>query len=316
MEMDVKKISELLENSKSEYEFFSSLTRLYSEIFESREVRLKGKELIYELGRFFIVSDKKFATQSLRGLTPNRVIHLVNVFTERYGKYIRALLYSGGMDSYIAYHYLGKPRTFYFDLQHRYAKKEKIAVGSTIPTTLILKHVRLAEFEQPDANIPMRNLYLVMTLANFLAKKGFTRGSIYIVCQKGEMSIPDRSETFFSDINRIIKYYGPFNFDVVNPFPHMTKAQMVKWYKENVGDIDMLKRTVGCYSPTPEPCLACSACFRRNVAFAYNDIPLDGEAIKTWEGIKTYIERIKNKELDPDREQETVEVLRKWGYEI
>lgn len=316
MEMEEKKISELLENSKSEYEFFSSLVRYYSDLFESRDVQLKGKELIYELGRFFITSDRKFAVQSLKSLTPRRVIHLVDAFSERYGKYVRALLYSGGMDSFIAYHYLGRPRTFYFDLQHRYAKKEKMAIVRTIPTTFILKYLKLTEFEQEDANIPMRNLYLVMTLANFLAKRGFTRGSIYIVCQKGEMSIPDRSETFFSDINRIVKFYGPFNFDVINPFPHMTKAQMVKWYKETIGDIDMLKRTVGCYSSTPGHCLACSACFRRNVAFAYNDIPLDGEEIKSWEGIKTYIERIKRKELDPDRERETVEVLRKWGYEI
>ena len=92
------------------------------------------------------------------------------------------LLYSGGLDSYIAWEYLIRPKTIYFDLGHRYSTHEMKAVHKTIPDTLIDKSLHLGRWEKDDADIPMRNAFMIM-LASMYDKE------IVLVVQKGEMSI-------------------------------------------------------------------------------------------------------------------------------
>ena len=56
------------------------------------------------------------------------------------------LLFSGGIDSFVAWHYLNKPKTVYFNLQSRYSLREISVVKKLIPTTIIDNSLNLSEF--------------------------------------------------------------------------------------------------------------------------------------------------------------------------
>jgi 7-cyano-7-deazaguanine synthase in queuosine biosynthesis len=176
------------------------------------------------------------------------------------------LLYSGGMDSYIAWHYLGKPRTLFVDLGHRYRVKEVRAIRDTIPDTEIIPSLFIGQYEEDDANIPMRNLLLVMCAV----WEGANR--VWLIVQKDEMSIPDRSSIFLTTVGKFLGNLVSRSVFVATPFAEMDKTDMVKWYMENVGDVDFLLRTVGCFDSGVGHCGNCGSCFRRYVALKNNGI--------------------------------------------
>lgn len=80
------------------------------------------------------------------------------------------LLFSAGLDSFPAWHYLGQPPALYFDLGHRYAAQERAAIEALTQATgievTISDELRLGAWEAEDAIIPMRNVHLAMLAAN------------------------------------------------------------------------------------------------------------------------------------------------------
>ena len=100
----------------------------------------------------------------------------------------KILLYSGGMDSLIAWIYLDYPETLYVNLNHRYSQKELDCIEKLPPSPHLYESNYGLHFEDGDAHIPGRNLLLGMYAA---AMGG---DEIYLVAQKGEQSIPDRSK--------------------------------------------------------------------------------------------------------------------------
>jgi hypothetical protein len=80
------------------------------------------------------------------------------------------LLFSAGLDSFPAWHYLGRPPTLYFDIGHRYAHQERACLAELsracgIEVT-ISEELALGRWEAADAIIPMRNAYLAMLATN------------------------------------------------------------------------------------------------------------------------------------------------------
>jgi len=228
------------------------------------------------------------------------------------------LLFSAGMDSLIAYFYLNKPDMIYYRLGHRYEGKELRAL-TQIEDALKISIRRstmfyLEKFEHADAHIPFRNRLLVQGAAMEFpdAEK------IYLVAQKGEQSIPDRSPEFFNDMTNLISKEMERKVEVVNPFPHMTKTKMTEWYMQNVKDEKLLKMTVGCFASTDKHCGECGSCLRRSVALEANGIELDEmeKDIRKWEGIKEYITKMKAGKYDAERTEETLKVFKDWGYII
>ncbi|GAH54241.1 unnamed protein product, partial [marine sediment metagenome] len=101
------------------------------------------------------------------------------------------LLYSGGLDSFIAYHYIKKHGTsaipVYVKVGARYQNKELTAVEKTLPGTHILDGINLSNREEPNANIPGRNFHLCDTIAywyGYIAK--IKKLTMFLVTQLGE----------------------------------------------------------------------------------------------------------------------------------
>lgn len=183
-------------------------------------------------------------------------------------------LFSGGMDSLIAWEYLGRPNRLYVKMNHRYQREELEHIEDMhIPGSFFTSDLSvLGSFEKNDADIPLRNLYLAMVAVNL----GFS--TIWLVVQKDEMSIPDRTREFLNSSSDILSYLSKRTIKVDTPFENMDKTDMVKWYIDNGKDIDTLKDTWACYHPVKgDPCGNCGACFRRYVAFKENCIDPDYE---------------------------------------
>ena len=217
------------------------------------------------------------------------------------------LLFSGGLDSYIAWHYLNKPKTLYVDLGHRYAAHEIEMVQKLLPDTAIDTRLNLAQFEERDANIRLRNCFLVM-VASYYDK------DVVLVVQKGELNIPDRSVKFFNFYSDFLTDMWEQRVTVSTPFFHMTKTEMVRWYLDEGLDPDVLLSTRSCYSPDDNPCGNCAACFRRWVALINNDLSEEyTNDITKYSNIRDYIQKMNKGWYDKKRTKETFDALRKVG---
>lgn len=220
----------------------------------------------------------------------------------------KLLLYSGGMDSFIAWEYLNRPATLYVDLQHRYAKQEMDAIIDTIPWTIIDKRLSLKDQEDKDAHIPMRNAFLLMIAS-------FYNNDIVLVVQKGEMTIPDRSDKFFQSFGSWLSWMNNTTMKISTPFADMTKTQMVTWYLDSNLPIEMLLRTRSCFSNTSTPCGACAACFRRWVALQNNGLHENYLLpMLQWDGVKEYVTKMEQGKYDEMRTKETMQALEKAQY--
>jgi len=177
------------------------------------------------------------------------------------------LLYSGGMDSLIAYRWYHEPETLYVNLGTRYAGAEIEAVKKTLPDTTIINIPEMGRFELDNAHFPGRN--------SLLAWCGASVGGVRIilVTQKGEMTgTKDRTNAFFKQISHHLSYVFEREIIVETPFANIDKTEMVEWYLKSGGELDLLYKTIGCYRGAQRPCGNCSACLRRYVAFMNNGL--------------------------------------------
>jgi len=189
------------------------------------------------------------------------------------------LLFSGGIDSFVAYHYLNKPKTVYFDVQSRYTQRELEVVKRLIPSTIIDHSLDFSSREiGVNAYIPFRNLLLAAQAAKYA-------DTIYIVGIKGD-NVSDKNEEIFEEFSTLLTKLENRPIKVLSPFWEKTKSEIISWYlNDHKGNLGILLQTISCYAPkaTGSYCGRCPSCFRKwtalrangiNVPF-YNDALLD-----------------------------------------
>lgn len=219
------------------------------------------------------------------------------------------LLFSGGIDSFVAYHYLGKPETVYFNLHTKYSRKEMTVVKSLIPNTIIEDCINFESREEADtAFVPYRNLHLAL-LANKYSN------TIVIAGLKDDM-VNDKNEAVFLQFSRLMSDMMGRNISVTSPFWNMTKADVVKWYLNNGGTKEDLLMTISCYSKeNVRYCGQCPACFRKWNALQANGVT-DLHFYNT-ELMRKYFEDAVNCKYDRDRNfsiiREVLKVHPEWG---
>jgi 7-cyano-7-deazaguanine synthase len=180
------------------------------------------------------------------------------------------LLCGGGIDSFVAWHYLGKPQALYFDLGDRNRDQEYRALD-----TLARRHsIRLAvsreldlgSWELQDGVIPLRHLHLV-TLACHRAD------TVWCVAVKGNRGT-DKSAAMFEGLSELISLAVGRDVRVDSPFRDMTKTEVVRWYVDQSLPVEDLICTHSCMKPknTLLHCGRCAGCLRRWVALANNGI--------------------------------------------
>jgi hypothetical protein len=172
---------------------------------------------------------------------------------------------SGGMDSFIAYHYLGKPQTVYFDLGTPYAQKEIKVIKQLVPDTIIETCLNLKDRQIGDYFIPYRNMYFAM-LANKYSDE-------IVMAGLKDDGIEDKNEAIFAEWSLLLSKMINRNVVVRSPFWEMTKEDIVSWYISEGHDVELLKKTVSCYSEEDTNyCGKCRSCFKKWAPFWNNGI--------------------------------------------
>ncbi len=216
------------------------------------------------------------------------------------------LLYSGGMDSYIAWHYLKKPQTLYVPLNHKYVNNESKAIRQTIPSTIISSPFDFAHLEKADAEIPLRNMYLVMYAVNM----GYDK--IHLITQKDETAMADRSQAFMDKASKLLSVLAEKPIEVSSPFMELDKFGMVSWYKDNGLPILELLKTWACHQPTDQgdACMNCPACFRREISLEFSGIHSSKRLTDSI--VRSYLYKLSN--YSEDRQNHTLHALKKGQY--
>lgn len=184
------------------------------------------------------------------------------------------LLFSGGMDSYMMWHLLDKPRAAYVMIEAPYelAELDALARLETVDPDLDITRIpgpAVGLYEEGDGHIPYRNLLFAVTVAAVLQPS-----AIYLGALAGETS-RDKSGKFLANTSRLLSYTEQRPVRLVAPFRHLTKTQLLRRFLvDHEHLIPILRQTRSCYRPTPGGlgCGCCMACFRRWVAMYHNGI--------------------------------------------
>jgi 7-cyano-7-deazaguanine synthase in queuosine biosynthesis len=190
------------------------------------------------------------------------------------------LLFSAGLDSFPAWHCVGKPPALYFDLVHRYSRQELAAVNALAARcdidVTISEELDLSAWEAHNAIIPMRNVYLAMLAANHA-------DTIWCIGVKGDRTA-DKSPAAFERISQFVSEFTGRAVRVKSPFWDMTKTQVVGWYRGEGLPVADLLLTFSCSRSDGGDvhCGRCSSCLRRWISLANNGIEAPFEA-RPWE---------------------------------
>lgn len=204
----------------------------------------------------------------------------------------KVLLYSGGMDSWLI-DKIWKPDVKLFIRIHTPNNELEykrlcylIEQGIVDKNSVEIVEMDLSRFERPDQNyfLPLRNLHFVTMAAHY--------GDEICLGATGSSTHFDKNETFANKASDVISYLqsekseGPVK--IVLPFKDTTKTQLLKMYIEQDGDINKAYReTVSCYTPkNGKPCMSCSSCMSKFVAFYNNGYEFSKEEI---EQFKIYV---------------------------
>lgn len=192
-----------------------------------------------------------------------------------------AIMCSGGLDSYIMYHYAKKngfkPLPIRVDIGQPYKNKELEAIREFEFYDEIIQ-INLSDFvskiptavDKHNQIIPGRNLLLWIIWANF--GEEVRLGALHSEWHGKER---DKSYKFFEDSTHLLTYL--FNIirertEIKTPFFHLTKTDLIARALNNWLTEDQLTRTTTCYDSNIRNCGSCSTCFKRRVAMSNNNI--------------------------------------------
>jgi 7-cyano-7-deazaguanine synthase in queuosine biosynthesis len=205
----------------------------------------------------------------------------------------------------VAYHYLGKPQTLYFDAWTQYSAIEVRVVRELIPNTIIENAtINLGTREVgKKAYIPFRNMY-------FAGLATYYSDSIVIAGLKDDL-VSDKNAGIFDSFSELFSEMEDRRIRVWSPFWEMTKAQVVKWYLENGGTKEELLKTFSCYQPkNGGQCWACPACFRKWNALWMNGIKVKFE---NFDLIQEYRRSALEGKYDPERRESILQATEEFS---
>lgn len=194
-----------------------------------------------------------------------------------------SLMYSGGLDSYIA-GFVARERGYetdliYVDFGHEYVGKELDSINRTvglknISTIELSSLMCLIEKRLTNQIIPSRNVLLAVI-------GSMVNDTVWINALDGEQNGKehDKSERFFVDTSELLSFTNEFfqtKTVIKSPFKFMSKAQTILWALRNGIEKIELFETVSCYDGKEEKCGTCLTCYKRYTAFLLNNIQEPG----------------------------------------
>ncbi len=179
------------------------------------------------------------------------------------------LLVSGGLDSFIAYHYLidggYTVLPLHVNYKGKYSNKELKVVRRLFPDLIIDNSLDFTGQEYGEkAFLKNRNAYFALL------------GSKYSnsICMAGlkDDNVGDKSPEAFIQMEKLLTEINGEVYAVFSPFWRMEKEEIIKWYINQKLSLSDLIKTTSCYHPTFDYCGECPSCFRKYCALLSNNI--------------------------------------------
>ena len=243
------------------------------------------------------------------------------------------LLYSGGIDCFLARWYLGAKSQvdtnafmyIYYMLgtrytQHEYAHLRSVEEELNLHGKLMYNYdLSLGHIEQNDAYVPCRNPLMAIHACG-----AYELDWLYIGGTKSDRA-SDNTELIFDQVSDLVSNCLERAVRITSPFFNRYKVDVAREYcndKDGGTVEDLLRYTFSCYRPqalqgkvgaqtTSEvsECLNCNACFRKNVIlFACGHKRSFGNKVIC----KKYLKEFRSK--DDPRAKATMEYLKSIGY--
>lgn len=194
------------------------------------------------------------------------------------------VMYSGGLDSLIAYHY-GRsqgyqPHCIHLNFGQPYAEKELASIlraSEWHPSVDVLNFRELYDLflsRLTNHIIPSRNVLLAVLGSMFGPR-------VWINAFDGEQNGEehDKSERYFHDVSALLTFTNEFfqpQTVVESPFASMSKGEVIRWGLDHGILREVLFDTSSCYSEHHQKCGTCITCVKRYLAFLENDIEEPG----------------------------------------
>lgn len=214
------------------------------------------------------------------------------------------LCFSGGLDSVIAWYFLGKPKCIYFDCSN-YSEAEKRSVQAINPDCIISKALDFREFEKgQNAYIPHRNIMMAAVASNY--------GSNVIIAGVMDDQIQDKNQEAFSLMSEVLSKTSKKPVKVTSPFWSSTKSNIVSWFLNNVKYAkDVINVSTSCYN-NEQYCGHCSSCFRKACALWDNGIRLSFTDINL---VIDYYEKAQRGQYSKERNESIIKYVKEiHGY--
>lgn len=210
---------------------------------------------------------------------------------------IIVLLFSSGLDSYLANNILSKKKDIslyriYFGLNSIYSKIEEDFIFKRYKCDVIYtKMLNVQYIERYDAYVPNRNLMLVTAASAMFPHTN----EIYINGMKDDR-VSDNNKELFESYSKVLSKSIGKEVEIKSLFWDIEKGEAVRNYINNGGQIlDLIKDTYSCFnniynertynlyrminntfqycgSTTVTGCLRCKACFRKLCALTEGDV--------------------------------------------
>jgi 7-cyano-7-deazaguanine synthase in queuosine biosynthesis len=184
----------------------------------------------------------------------------------------RVMLFSGGMDCYIAWRLLRRPPAVYFNLGHRYAADEQAGIHRIMryfPTAdiRIETGLRLGRFEEQGGSyIPFRNLFMLL-----YAHQQHPAHE-YVIGQVLEWQT-DKNAAFYRQTEQTFARLGKRPAEIYAPLAGMSKTDAVAAFlRAGYSGMELTTMTRSCVQPGPIPCGECPNCMFRWIALKNNGI--------------------------------------------
>jgi len=225
------------------------------------------------------------------------------------------LLYSGGIDSYIAYYYAKSKydsvKLVFVNYGQSYAKEEYEFIKTQ---NLDVTYIDITPYTNIDIPtntygeiFPGRNWILSVIASEFIER----RGEIWMVAIGGEVKDlwGDKSKYFFDKGSELLSEKTGKSITITSPFKEKTKGMIIKWYLKNGYNKENLLSTVSCHDINEEgPCGKCMGCAHRTVGFVYNNIIESNFRNSIYDTIDNLYSKELNSEFSEFSEQRKLEI--------
>lgn len=211
---------------------------------------------------------------------------------------MKALAFSGGLDSTILYHYLnGEYEPCYVKTGAQYMKKEIefCRAFQTDRKNIVVNFIDFISLEkyrkENSLFIPLRNLSIAMSIALEGYTEiafGFLKNSYFSDC----------SEEFCYKTSNLLSLCLGKHIEILAPVINYSKKELVRLAIENsLLDIETIAKSPSCFSADPGQCGKCEGCYDKALAMSANGLdisffeenPVDSELNRSFLGnLKKY----------------------------